>query len=581
MLARVAPARPPSLPLSRPLPEAEADGGREEGGGGRPVRAGRQRGGEDAVMADLALEGQIGHHGPSTHSLHCAQFHTQQCLLPFASSPSSSSSSSTSPPPSLPTTTKPRRLLRLRPPRRHALRAPRPPPAGRLHRALRPRLLQERQPLRRRHQLPHRPLPLLAPPLAAALAVRAHARLRRAPPPLRLLVRLQVRQLLPDHLGRHGVPQRLHHRQQQLHLHAGRAEAVRRRHVPLDAAADGARRVLAATRGVQGRRGRARRAQGAPRGRDGVRRRVRLQDGARGGGGGAGQRGRPVRGAREGGRVQGDGERAVGEDQPGAGRRRHGQDGHHRRPQRRHARRLHLQHGHRRRARGRLHGARPDDREHGGAGRAPGGGVPVDGRPDGAGHGGAGGAPGHAVRARHAAVLHPVPRGRHGGLHLRQLGGRAPRQRRRGAAAAAAAGEGRDGRAHGAGPHRPGAAHGDRAPGLPRQRQRRVHGILPAEARRAPRLPRPAVEGVLAHRVRRLHARRDRAAGRVDAMERRLRARDALLRRVRQRGPRRRPKPGGVEQPGAQGARRRVQRRQLHTGGRVDTQSVVAFFLLF
>ncbi|XP_048571988.1 uncharacterized protein LOC125552468 [Triticum urartu] len=113
-----------------------------------------------------------------------------------------------------------------------------------------------------------------------ALAVDAHARLRPAPPPLRLLVHLQVRQLLPDHLRRHGVPQRHHHRQQQLHLHARRAEAIRRRHVRLGAAADGARRVLAFARGLGGRRRRARRAQGAPRGRDGVRRRVRLQDGA-------------------------------------------------------------------------------------------------------------------------------------------------------------------------------------------------------------------------------------------------------------------------------------------------------------
>uniref|UniRef100_A0A453G8F3 Pectinesterase n=1 Tax=Aegilops tauschii subsp. strangulata TaxID=200361 RepID=A0A453G8F3_AEGTS len=185
-----------------------------------------------------------------------------------------------------------------------------------------------------------------------------------------------------------------------------------------------------------------------------------------------------------------------------------------------------------RRARGRLHGAGPDDREHGGAGRAPGGGVPLDGRPHGAGHGGAAGAPGHAVRARHAPVLHPLPRGRHGGLRLRQLGGRAPRQRPRRAAPAAAAGEGRDGRADGAGPHRPGAAHGDRAPGLPRQRQRRVHGVLPAEARRPPRVPGPALEGVLPHGVRRVHDGRDRAARGVDALERRLRAQDALLRGV-------------------------------------------------
>ncbi|KAJ6801335.1 putative pectinesterase/pectinesterase inhibitor 51 [Iris pallida] len=178
---------------------------------------------------------------------------------------------------------------------------------------------------------------------------------------------------------------------------------------------------------------------------------------------------RDVRGERQGG---------VREDERGIRRGRGGEDGRHRQPERPDARRHHVQHRDRRGLRRRVHGEGPDLPEHGRARVPPGSRVPLRRRPVVPALGGVPGAPGHPVRPVAPPAVRQLHHLRHGGLHIRQLGGRLQGLPHPGPAAAGVAGEGGERRGDGPWPDRPGAGDWFCVRGVHGGRERRVHGDL-------------------------------------------------------------------------------------------------------
>uniref|UniRef100_A0A453APR1 Pectinesterase inhibitor domain-containing protein n=1 Tax=Aegilops tauschii subsp. strangulata TaxID=200361 RepID=A0A453APR1_AEGTS len=282
-----------------------------------------------------------------------------------------------------------------------------------------------------------------------------------------------------------------------------------------------------------------------------------LHDGGGGGGGGAQQQRYAVRDPHQGRGILRERGGRGREDQHHARRRRHVEDRHQGQPQR-HRQLHHLPLRHASGDRDGVPGAGPDGGERGGAGQAPGGGATGERRPVRLLPLQLRGVPGHALRALAPPVLPRLRRLRHRRFRLRRRRRRAPELQ----PLRAPPGPRPEERLHRAGTRGPQPEHRHRRAGLQDRCRRRPC----PRAGQLLLLPRPALEDLLPDRVHAVQDGEPGAPARVARVERHLRARHALLRRVHEPGPRRQHVgEGGLA--GLPGDHHRRRRRQLHRAG--------------